>query len=304
VWAVAAAAAMVAAACVGCSASVPPPIGTPPSGKSSTGPPPRGGFSRAIVIVMENKDFGDVIGNARAPFLNSLADRYGLALDYHAIRHPSLPNYLALLGGSTFGIDSNCTGCHIDAPTLVDGMEHAGISWKAYMEAAPSACFKGAVAGRYAKKHNPFMYFDSIAGDPVRCSKVVPFDELERDLADDRLPRFVWITPDLCHGMHDCGIGEGDRFLKGLVPNLLPTLRPDGALFLTWDEGSSQGQKDGGRIATIVVGPRVPKGFRSSARYTHYSLLHTIEESWGLPSVIRTSCACSLSLRAFFRSGA
>jgi hypothetical protein len=293
---------MVTAACVGSSAPVPSPVGGSPRGEPSTSPQSRGGFSRAIVIVMENKDFGDVIGNAQAPYLNSLADRYGLALDYHAIRHPSLPNYLALLGGSTFGIDSNCTGCHVNAPTLVDGLEDAGISWKAYMEAAPSPCFKGALVGRYAKKHNPFMYFDTIAGEPARCSKVVPFNELERDLTNHRLPRFVWITPDLCHDMHDCSIAEGDRFLKGLVPNLLPTLRPDGVLFLTWDEGSSHAEEDGGRIATIVAGPKVPRGFRSSVRYTHYSLLHTIEQSWGLPSLIRSSCACSLSMRAFFRS--
>ncbi|HEV8421546.1 MAG TPA: alkaline phosphatase family protein [Actinomycetota bacterium] len=255
-----------------------------------------------IVIVMENKDFRDLIGNPDAPYINSLASRYGLALDYHAITHPSLPNYLALLGGSTFGIDSNCTDCHVDAPTLVDRLEDAGISWKAYMEGAPSPCFKGAVVGRYAKKHNPFMYFDGIAGEPARCSRVVPFDELDRDLAGGGLARFVWITPDLCHDMHDCGIAGGDRFLKGLIPKLLPTLHPDGALFLTWDESSSRTGKDGGRIATIVAGPKVRRGFRSSVRYTHYSLLHTIEESWGLPSLIHSSCACSLSMRAFFRS--
>jgi hypothetical protein len=251
---------------------------------------------------MENKDFAQVIGNRKAPYFNALAETYGLAVNYHAITHPSLPNYLALLGGSTFGIDSNCTKCHVDAPTIVDRLEDAGISWKAYMEGVPSPCFKGAIHGRYAKKHNPFMYFDGIDGDPVRCSKVVSFKELRKDLAEQTLPRFVWITPDLCHDMHDCGMAVGDRFLEELIPQVLPTLQPDGVLFLTSDESSSRAGKGGGRIATIVAGPQVRKGFRGAVRYTHYSLLHTIELSWRLPSLIRSTCACSLSMRPFFRS--
>jgi phosphatidylinositol-3-phosphatase len=257
-------------------------------------------FSRVIVIVMENKDFDQVIGAAEAPYMDSLADRYGLALNYHAVTHPSLPNYLALLGGSTFGIRSNCTDCHVDAPNLVDTLEDAGISWKAYMEGLPSPCYAGALAGRYAKKHNPFMYFDSITNDFARCSKVVPFDQLDRDLAGSSLPRFVWITPDLCHDMHDCSISQGDGFLKGLIPRLLPTLGRDGVLFLTFDESSVESGQDGGRVATIVAGPTVHKGIRSDTRYTHYSLLHTVEESWGLSSLVHSPCACTLSMSAFF----
>ncbi|HEY3209259.1 MAG TPA: alkaline phosphatase family protein [Actinomycetota bacterium] len=255
-----------------------------------------------IVIVMENKAFGEIIGNPDTPYINRLAGKYGLALDYHAIRHPSLPNYLALLGGSTFDIRSDCTDCRVDAPNLVDRLENAGISWKAYMEGLPSPCFTGAVAGRYAKKHDPFMYFDDIATDPARCSNVVALTQLDQDLDGHVLPRFVWITPDECHNMHDCGVAEGDGFLKRLIPRLLPSLRPNGVLFLTWDESSSYAGQDGGRVVTIVAGPTVRKGFRSDARYTHYSLLHTIEESWGLPSLVHAPCACTLSMSAFFEA--
>jgi hypothetical protein len=251
---------------------------------------------------MENKDFTQVIGAPEAPYINSVAGRYGIALDYHAITHPSLPNYLALLGGSTFDIRSNCTDCHVDEPNLVSRLEEAGISWKAYIEGYPSRCFTGALAGGYVKKHNPFVYFDDIVDDPARCAKLVSFTELDRDLNGGSLPRFVWITPDLCHDMHDCGVAEGDGFLKGLIPRLLPTLEPNGVLFLTWDESSIESGNDGGRVATIVAGPKVPRGFRSKLRYSHYSLLHTIEESWGLPSVVRSRCACTLSMRAFFES--
>lgn len=297
--------ALIAAACAGSSprasssaTSVRTPSPTMPSPTMSS--TAVGGFARVIVLVMENKAFGEVIGNAEATYINSLARRYGLALDYYAVAHPSLPNYLALLGGSTFHIRSDCTDCHVDAPNLVDRLEEAGISWKAYMEGLPSPCFTGAVAGRYAKKHNPFMYFDDVVSNPARCSEVVGFSQLDEDLASGRLPRFLWITPDQCHDMHDCSIAEGDRFLKGLVPRLLPRLGPNGVLFLTWDESSSRAEKDGGRIATIVAGPKVPKGFQSTVGYTHYSLLRTIEGSWGLELLGRSSCPCTLPMGEFF----
>lgn len=252
-----------------------------------------------VVLVMENKDLEQVIGVPDAPYINSLARTYALALNYRAITHPSLPNYLALLGGSTFGIRSNCTDCHVNAPSLVDGLERAGISWKAYMEGLPSPCSADTTAGRYAKKHDPFMYFDGIVKDVDRCSRVVPLGQLDRDVTGGTLPRFMWITPDLCHDMHDCPVAEGDAFLKGLIPRLLPTLGRNGVLFLTWDESTSHTGQDGGRVATIVAGPTVRPGFRSTVRYTHYSLLTTIVESWGLPRLVR-SCACTLSMRAFF----
>ncbi|HYT80311.1 MAG TPA: alkaline phosphatase family protein [Actinomycetota bacterium] len=288
--------ALIAAACAGSS-----PRGTSSAGSSPTTSPSPSGFARVIVIVMENKAFGDVIGNPEAAYINSLARRYGLAGDYYAVAHPSLPNYIALLGGKTFDIRSDCTDCHVDAPNLVDRLEGAGISWKAYMEGLPSPCFTGASAGGYAKKHNPFFYFDDVVGDPTRCSKVVPLDRLDGDLASDGLARFVWITPDQCHDMHDCGVAQGDRFLKGLIPRLLPTLGPNGVLFLTWDESSSYAEKDGGRVATIVAGPKVRKRFRSTVGYSHYSLLRTIEGSWGLDLLGSSGCPCTLPMSEFFR---
>jgi hypothetical protein len=239
-----------------------------------------------IVIVMENKECSDIIGNQDAPYLNLLAKRGALATSWYAITHPSLPNYLALIGGSTFGIDSDCTDCHVSARNLVDQLEARHISWKAYMEGMPSPCFKGASAGSYAKKHDPFMYFDDVAGDSSRCSKVVPLDQLSRDLAAGKLPAFAFVTPDLCHDMHDCSVHAGDAFLAGLVPRLLAALGRQGLLVVTWDEGTSDrgccGRAGGGNIATILAGDAARHGARSAAPFTHYSLLRTIEDAWGL----------------------
>ena len=259
--------------------------------------PPR--FSRVVVVVMENEDYGAVIGSRDAPYVNALARRYALATAYYGVSHPSLPNYLALLGGSTFGITSDCTSCAVAAPNLVDELERRGISWRAYMEGLPSVCFTGGAAGRYAKKHNPFVYFEDVVGSPSRCAQVVPLTRLSADLRVRRLPRFVWITPDLCHDMHDCDVATGDRFLAGLVPQLLQALGPRGVLFLTWDEGVGDagccGKPGGGRVPTIVAGPAARRGVRVGAPFDHYSLLRTIEDGLGLRRLAASATAHPLA---------
>jgi phosphatidylinositol-3-phosphatase len=119
--------------------------------------------SRVVEIVMENAERDEVVGSADAPYLASLIARYALAERSFAIAHPSLPNYLALVSGSTGGVESDCTACTVHTRNLVDELEAAGISWKAYLEDVPTPCFSGASAGAYAKKHNPFIYFDDIS---------------------------------------------------------------------------------------------------------------------------------------------
>lgn len=257
---------------------------------SSTPTPTRAipAFAHIFVIVMENREFGLVIGSSEAPYLNNLASQYGLATNYFAIAHPSLPNYLALIGGSTFGIRSDCNGCFIDQPNLVDQIEAAGKTWKAYMEGMPSPCFVGDY-GKYAQKHDPFIYFDSIRNDPARCGRIVPFEKLPDDLKNGSLPDFVWITPDLCHDAHDCPLATADDWLKLWVTAILgsPEWSAGSALFITFDEG--QGDHgcckvaQGGRVATLVISPYGKPGFRSARDYDHYALLRTIEDAWDLP---------------------
>jgi hypothetical protein len=235
---------------------------------------------------MENKEYSEIVGSDEAPFMNELADRSTTLTQMFAIRHPSLPNYLALIGGSTFGIHNDCTDCFVDSPNLVDQLETHGISWKAYMEGMPSACYKGSESGRYAMKHNPFMYFENIRNSPERCNKVVPFTELERDLANDSMPQFAFITPDLCNDTHDCPISTGDDFLATWVPKITEHLDPSGILIVTYDEGSSHerccGLAAGGHIYTVITGPGARSGERISEPVSIYSILRLIEDNWGL----------------------
>lgn len=263
-----------------------------------------GGGSHTIVVVLENRELSEVIGAAEGSALGDLAERGALATNYHAIAHPSLPNYLALLGGSSFGIDDDCTDCHASGANLATQLSAAGISWRAYMGGMPGACFRGAEAGEYVKRHNPFMYFPSIVSRPRLCRRVVPETALERALAEHDLPSFAWIGPGLCDDGHSCDFSVADEYLKGLLPRLLAQLGPHGLLIVSFDEGTSDsaccGGADGGRVATILAGPEVRRGVRLPQPYSHYSLLATLEDRFGVPRLRRAGAARSLT--AAFRT--
>jgi hypothetical protein len=259
------------------------------------------------VIVMENHEYADIIGSGSAPYINSLAGRYGLATGMYAITHPSLPNYLALTGGATFGIDSDCTDCSVGAASVVDQLEQAHLSWRAYMEDLPRSCFTGAGAGDYAEKHDPFAYYTRVTDDPARCANIVSLGRLAADERNRTMPSFAWITPNLCHDMHDCSVSTGDRFLAGLVPALLRALGPRGLLFLTWDEGSSDAGccrlASGGHIVTIVAGAGARSHARLATPTDHYSVLQTIEDVLGTARLRGAACACTPSLQPLLARG-
>jgi hypothetical protein len=267
----------------------------------------RGGPPAHIaVIVMENEEYGDIIGSRQTPFINALARRYALARSMYAITHPSLPNYLALTGGSTFGINSDCTDCRVPSATsLADQLSGADLSWKAYMENLPHACYRGAGAGEYAKKHDPFMYYGRVAQNPAQCAHVVPLTELVGDERSRRVPRFAWITPNLCHDMHDCAPVQGDAFLARFVPPLLAALGPRGLLVLTWDEGATDDGccrlAAGGHIVTILAGPLAAAGARLAAPVDQYSVLQAIEDLLRLRRLRGAACPCTPSLAPLLR---
>lgn len=253
------------------------------------------------VLVLENREYDEIIGNPELPYINSLANRYALATSYYGIRHPSLPNYIALTSGSTAGIKRNCIHCRVGGLNLVDQLETAGVSWKAYLEGAPSRCYKGGNTGLYVKRHNPFAYYKDVVGNRGRCRKMVPLTQLSRDIRNGDLPRFIWITPDVCHDMHDCDPVKGDTFLSRLVPPLLAKLGPKGVLFLTFDEGTTDAgccrKARGGHVVTIAAGPGARAGVKSAVPYNHYSLLRTIEERFRLPKLGNAGCGCTRSIK-------
>jgi hypothetical protein len=250
------------------------------AGGATTAAAPLPAFDHVVVIVFENKEATSVLGNRAAPTFNSYARRYAKLTRYYGVTHPSLPNYLALVSGSTQGITTTCTDCVVDATSLADTIEASGRTWKTYAEGLPAPGFLGAFKGRYAKKHNPFAYFRNIADDPTRRAQLVPLTRLASDLRGGALPSFSLVIPDLCHSMHDCSVSVGDAWLRSQVGKFLKL--PKTVVFVLFDEGGTS-IGGGGHTAALALGTTVRPGSRFSGVTSHYGILRTVEQAWGLP---------------------
>ena len=239
-----------------------------------TDPPPQPSAAlvpHVFVVVMENSGLDRALTSQP---IARLAAANALATSYRAVARPSLPNYLALSSGSTWGIADNDYHA-LPAADIGTQLTTAGVAWRAYMEGmtAEAGCMRSPPP--YALKHNPFGYYGG-ACPP----NVVPFETLEADLAG-ATPHFVWITPDLCHDGHDCALDVAGAWLEGLVKRITSSdaWRSGGILFIVWDEG------DGGdsNLVPLVVVAKGMNATRLDAPYDHYSLLATIEDLFGLP---------------------
>ena len=243
------------------------------------------------LIVLENRSYRQIVGSPAAPTINALAATYGLATNYHAVARPSQPNYLALVSGSTEGITDD--EIHdLAARTLLDQLDSAGLSWRVNAENVPAGCYRGAAAsdgadgpGTYARKHEPAISFTSVSGDATRCARIGNLASFDPAAAN-----FTLIVPNLCHDMHDCSVAAGDAWLKTFLPRITGSAAfADGALLLiTFDESHGDDAKQ--HVALVYAGPSVQPGSRAGERATHYTLLRTIEEAFGLPCLAQ-SCA-------------
>jgi phosphatidylinositol-3-phosphatase len=287
--------AVVALAAVACTHGGGPAGHPAAAGHPCTGAAPPAHVEHVITIVMENHGFSQVDGHS--PFLNALARRCGLATDYRAVTHPSLPNYLAMVSGSTQGLDgSDCSpgpGCQSDGPSIF-----SQTPWRAYAESMPGTCI-GRNSGDYAPRHNPAVYFTAVA---ARCPDLdLPLPRLTADLRSGDVAPYSFVTPNLCSDEHDCHVSDGDRWLARWVPQIVrsPAYR-DGTtvLFITYDEDD---HGEGNRVYTVVVAPSVPAGTRAGEAFTHYSLLRTQEELLGLP--LLGQAASAAGMQAAFHLG-
>lgn len=266
-------------------------------------------YKHIFVVVLENHSDQEIIGNANAPRINELAQTYGLATDYFGITHPSEPNYVALIGGSFFGIQddgayngtANGVNHTIDQPSLGQQLEEAGLSWKDYQQTLPYPGYLGTTFGNglYASKHNPFMNFAAVQNDPAELQKSVPDTQLFVDLATNDVPNFSLIVPDQCHDMHgtsDCPdntnkIQAGDAYTSSVVTAIMASKswkQGNNAIVITFDEddgtpgGCCDANPGGGKIATIVITNHGARGLQDPTPYNHYSLLRTIEDAFRL----------------------
>jgi acid phosphatase len=276
-------------------------VTSPSPGATDTAAP--GGipaFDHVYLIVMENREYGSIVSDSDAPYINSLIASYGLDTNYDAITHPSQPNYIALFAGATLGVTTDGR-YDLDAPNLADQIDAAGKSWHVYEQNYPGNCSLAASAiggfdltglpGFYFRKHNPAISFTDISGQPARCAAITSLSSFDPSAAN-----FELIVPNTFNDMHSAPTRTGDAFLKDFVP--LITGSPafaDSLLAITWDEGTTN-QGGGGQVATLVISPLLASsGMQSSVAYNHYSLLRTIEDGLGLPCLSNSCQVTGLS---------
>jgi hypothetical protein len=259
---------------------------------AAAAPTPVPPFEHVVVVVLENKVRGSVLGNRAAPAFNAFAAKNAVLAGYRGVTHPSLPNYLALVSGSTHGITDDCTSCTVGGRNLADTLEGKGLTWKAYAEGLPRIGWTGASSGRYVKRHVPFLYFRRVLSRPARLRRVVPLSSFSRDLAARRLPDFSLVIPDMCHDMHDCPVATGDTWLKRFVTPLLGSHQlAHSVVFVVFDESDSADP----RIAALALGPLVKPGSAYRPSMSHYGLLRTVEDAWGLPRLGRSARVAPLT---------
>ena len=287
-------------------------------------------FDHTVIIIMEDHGIQDVcaqnpppcLGSNGDPYMASLANNYAIGSQYLGVNHFSQANYLALLGGDTFGCGNN--GCPpVSNPNLVDRLEAEGLTWKGYMENqnVASGC-DNTYHEPYTLEHNPFVGFTDILNNPTRCSNIVLANptgctvtdcSLVNDLNSASAPNFMWLTPNNCNNMHGftgicpTSIPMGDNYLKGLVPNILNSntfTTQRAALFIVFDEGNGWCPLNGSSedcVYAVWAGPLAKTGFATSNLYNHYSWTKTIETNWNLAG-LTSNDANAKPMTEFFKS--
>ena len=251
-------------------------------------------FDRVLIIVLENQNYGSAM---KDPFLAQLAEKGASFTNFHALVHPSYPNYLAMVGGSMFGVRSN------DQVTLPDDNSHRTIAdfldWRNYAEDYPSEPqpFLGD-RGKYFRKHVPFLSFAKIQqesfGNVVSVSTKNPHNRFVADVEDFRsdpkkhpLPRYMFYSPNVDDDGHDPvllpgrGLKKASSWLNKFLTESFPLdEKANGTLVIvTFDESEFLEKTE--RIYTVFLGDVVKPG-EITKTYTHYSVLRTIEDNFGL----------------------
>jgi phosphatidylinositol-3-phosphatase len=238
-----------------------------------------------VVVVLENHSYASVIGNPTMPYLNSLANKYGLATQYYGNTHPSIGNYFMLTTGQIITNNDSFTAT-ITNDNIVRRFLAKGVTWKSYAEGLPAAGYTGGNTGTYVKRHNPFAYFSDVANSSQKFN-IVPFSQFAGDLANHRLPEYSFIVPNICDDAHDCPLVNADTWLKNHIAPLIasPEFQRSGLLVITFDESfTTDTTHGGGHVATLIVSPKAKRGFKSANLYQHQNALRLTMRALGLTS--------------------
>jgi hypothetical protein len=284
-------------------------------------------LQHVFVIAMENHDAAQIYGNtSSAPYINNtLIPNYARATNFNdelALSIPSEPHYLWMEAGTnafsdhTFKGDGDPSTSNSTSSTshLVTQIKNStnGVTWRTYQEGLSSSTGSCPIhsSGFYAAKHNPFVFFDDVAGSPPSATNAYcvahhrAYDALAANLAAGDVASFTFITPNQCHDMHGASgcsdsnsVRAGDTWLSRELPRLIDYVNSHaGVIFITWDEGSSTL-----KMPFLAVGPSVKQGYTGSVSYNHSSVLKSIESILQLPKLSKVSSASELS--DLFKSG-
>jgi phosphatidylinositol-3-phosphatase len=276
--------------CMGCSGS------NASSGNDTNDNPPSSPsaspFGHVFLVALENANYSDVIGSSSMPYLNGLANQYGLATQYYADTHPSIGNYLMWTTGQILTNDDSQTP--LTFPVSVDNavreLVASGNSWKQYAESIPSAGYVGGdsscCGGQFYTRHAPLPYMTD-AQMASQLPSIVPFTQLATDLAGNSLPNYGFITPNGCDDAHDCGLDVADNWLKTNIDPLIksPAFQKNGLLVVAFDESGNDNTNGGGHVAAVIISPLAKGGYQSTTVYKHESVLRLMLEGLGVKTL-------------------
>jgi Phosphoesterase family/Bacterial Ig domain len=254
--------------------------------------------SHVWMITEENHSYEDVVGNSQVPYFNQLLNRYGLATQFYSNQHSSLPALMWLVAGAPVETDNDTVSCNHGNDNVVRELLKHGYSWRSYQENMPYPGFQGLYGGAnndYYRRHNPLIDFSDVCPATGESTNSVPFSQMATDFAQGKTVNYAYITPDAVEDAHSGSLQAADQWLQANVPAILarPEFRPggDGILFIVWDEGdlgtdnrcsATVSQGCGGRTATLVIGPQVKPGYKSTATYHSQNVLKTVCAAMGL----------------------
>jgi phospholipase C len=240
-------------------------------------------LGHVVIVLEENHGYTEVIGSASMPYLNQLAANGAVATQYYANTHPSIGNYFELTTGQIITNDDSFNQS-IDVDDIPRELMTAGKTWKSYAESLPSVGYLGGDVYPYLRHHNPFTYFSDVMNTWPEQASLVPFDQFSQDLAANQLPNLSFIVPNALDDAHDGTLQQADAWLQANIAPLVadPTFQQDGLLIIVFDESEiTDTAHGGGRVAMVMVGPKVKAGFESTTFFQHQSTLRLILEALG-----------------------